>query len=144
MIKYSKELNKLLNKFLSEDKDDNLGQLLNMADLACTEGSNDYRPCDYAGYVDVGVSMVLKSQKIGKPIYCIHSDYTSGADMILYFVDDLDLLKTMFHKLIKLNEEKLVEKEDQELEELEARVATLKKKKKVHKADCGCKSCMGM
>lgn len=74
-----------------------------------------------------GIQLSAKSLKTGKPIY-VGSPY--GADYIFYFVDDLSAIVYRLRAKLAEMKELAVSQEDEEIQKLEEKLETLKKKKK--------------
>lgn len=121
--KSSKKLNalydELMNKLeLLDNNNDILVDLYEDSWKVCTEQTNDYRAIDYAEYIESGIDAVYKSIKTGKPIYCVSSNKN---DDILYYVENLDTLISMYKKYIA--------RVDAKLQNNDIEIVTFKKEK---------------
>ena len=129
MIKSSKILDSLVDDIFDFDCDMvyELG-----AECFARENEDKCRTDHFNSHIRDGVSLVTKSLKTKKPIFCVTPD---KSDVVLYFVNDLASLKKKFKlkfeemsKLVLENEDE--ENEDEEIEELETKLQALKSKKK--------------
>jgi len=131
MIKSSKILDSLVDDIFSlneEDPDFDCDMVYELgAECFARENEDKCRTDHFDSHIRDGVSLVTKSLKTKKPIFCVTPD---KSDVVLYFVNDLASLKKKFKLKFEEMSKLVLENEDEEIEELETKLQALKSKKK--------------
>lgn len=134
MVKESKKINDLISEiefFIKEEDDLDLDygmlDICDFADCYAMENFDKARSDHFNSHIQDGIRMAERSQKTGKPIYTV---WAEDADIIFYFVDDLDKILSKLKEKFAAAKLRAESYEDEEIEELETKLKELKKKKK--------------
>jgi len=128
-IKESKKLTDLMDQIAELSSDDYDFDFVGEFDADCyaMENEDKCRSDHFDSHIMDGVALVEKSIKTKKPIYRV---YSKQNDIVFYFANDIVSLQKKFKTILKGVEEMNAADEYDEIEELETRLASLKKKKK--------------
>ena len=127
LIKESKELNKLLNEIVDivydEDMDYDIPSELKVAAFA-RENYDKCRSCDFDYHIQDGIKLAHLSALHTKPIYSL---YSQRADLILYFVEDLKILREKLSSALDDVKSRAFEHIDNDILDLENQIKELQK-----------------